>query len=195
MKKKEQLSPVVYVFGIVVLLATMYIGRVFLFPQAEKAYLNDDVESAAEDECMFDLLTQTDDFLKNNPWVKKYKWNDEDKQGVVYLDSGDSIEIRRGGCNHFSFECSKDVGSLASLKAPKEEFALKTAIGLAVKYYDKEDALLVDSLVSHQDYKVKRTDKSVYWYLNYEGYDLMEIALSHWEDIDSYSISVEYTIN
>ena len=29
--------------------------------------------------------------------MKNYKWSDEEKEGVVYLDSGDSIEVIRGG--------------------------------------------------------------------------------------------------
>ncbi|MFT6748065.1 MAG: hypothetical protein ACJAZ2_002423, partial [Glaciecola sp.] len=37
----------------------------------------------------FYLSTQTDGFLKNNPLVKNYKWNNVKKEGLVYLDSGD----------------------------------------------------------------------------------------------------------
>jgi hypothetical protein len=143
----------------------------------------------------FYLSTQTDGFLKNNPLVKNYKWNNVKKEGLVYLDSGDSIEVIRGGCNHFLFECSKDVGALDYLKSSKEEFALKTAIGMAFKLFPKDDAQLFDSLVSHQDYTVERSKDDIYWDLNYDGYVNTEISLMYWKHVGYYSVSVGYTIN
>ena len=65
MKKKERISPIAYVFGIAVMLVTMYVTKSFLFPQGKKVYSSNEGEQSAKEECMFDLSTQTDDFLKN----------------------------------------------------------------------------------------------------------------------------------
>lgn len=54
-----------------------------------------------KNDCIFDLSTQTDDFIKNIPEFSNYVWNHSTKTGVVTLDGGEKLTVKRGGCNHF----------------------------------------------------------------------------------------------
>jgi hypothetical protein len=56
-----------------------------------------------EDDCVFDLNTQTDDFLKETPKFSNYVWNNERKKATIKLDNGNTLIVTRGGCVHFSF--------------------------------------------------------------------------------------------
>lgn len=58
--------------------------------------------SFCQDDCIFDQKTQNDDFLKGNLAFKNYSWDTETKTATIPLEDGDTLEIYRGGCMHFS---------------------------------------------------------------------------------------------
>lgn len=55
------------------------------------------------EECIFDIRTQTDDFLKETPFFGKHLWNNESKTATIQIDKNTTLIITRGGCTHFSF--------------------------------------------------------------------------------------------
>lgn len=60
--------------------------------------------SATEDEeCIFDKLTQTSEFIDTVAIFKNHQWNNETKRAIIALENKDTLEIHRGGCAHFSF--------------------------------------------------------------------------------------------
>lgn len=56
-----------------------------------------------EEECVFDLVTQTDDFLKDSPFYGQHVWNEESKTAIIQLSKDETLIITRGGCLHFSY--------------------------------------------------------------------------------------------
>ncbi|MBA9077933.1 hypothetical protein [Rufibacter quisquiliarum] len=53
-------------------------------------------------ECVFDQTTQTDEFLQNIKELNGYKWDYEKRTATFVLETGDTLLISRGGCNHFA---------------------------------------------------------------------------------------------
>lgn len=53
------------------------------------------------DDCIFDQLTQTDEFLREVPELSGYKWDKESRTATLKLSNGDTLYISRGGCDHF----------------------------------------------------------------------------------------------
>ena len=52
------------------------------------------------DECVFDMKTQTSDFLNEIKEFENYLWIDSLKMAMIPLGNGDTIEVNRGGCDH-----------------------------------------------------------------------------------------------
>ncbi|MBA9079885.1 MULTISPECIES: hypothetical protein [Rufibacter] len=61
-------------------------------------------EEEAPEECVFDQETQTDEFLKDVEELKGYKWDYGKRTATFLLETGDTLQIYRGGCSHFVVE-------------------------------------------------------------------------------------------
>jgi len=59
-------------------------------------------ETGETDDCIFDQLTQTDEFLKNIKELQNYEWDYLTRTATIILDNGDTLMISRGGCYHFT---------------------------------------------------------------------------------------------
>ena len=81
----------------------------------DQAPVDDDTEEV-EDDCIFDVATQTPEFLDGIDQLKNYTWDDNSKTATIPLDNGDTVEITRGGCAHYSF--------YISLRSPSDTTAL-----------------------------------------------------------------------
>jgi len=60
-------------------------------------------EAFSEDDCIFDLATQTTEFLDTIPQLQNYTWNDTMKVAMIPQKNGDVIEISKGGCHHYGY--------------------------------------------------------------------------------------------
>lgn len=67
--------------------------------QFDNTGINVQVEDS--DDCIFDQLTQTDEFLKDIKELQNYKWNYDSRTATIILDNSDTLLITRGGCYHF----------------------------------------------------------------------------------------------
>lgn len=54
------------------------------------------------EDCIFDQATQTDEFLKNVQELKGYNWDYASRTATYILETGDTLLVTRGGCNHFT---------------------------------------------------------------------------------------------
>ena len=55
-------------------------------------------------DCVFDNNRINDDFLKENPNVYSYKWDDSIKKASVILNDGTLLNIKEWACIHYSLE-------------------------------------------------------------------------------------------
>lgn len=166
-----------------------------VFDSAEKSSARQsNIVIPVPEECMFDLATQTDEFLKTNSNVDHFEWSNKTHEGIAYMKNGDTLEVIRGGCNHFLYECSKNLFFIDQ-KDISLEAILESANRMAKDFYPKSDAQLIDSLIKTKDYIFKQEGKTKYWHLNYEGYAYIEVAFSYWDDTKHYTLSVGYMMN
>ena len=61
-----------------------------------------EVNESDEENCTFDLSTQTDEFLHNVDYFKGYVWNDFTKTATLILSTGEKLSIHKGGCDDYS---------------------------------------------------------------------------------------------
>lgn len=71
---------------------------------ASKKAVTESTQTEIEEECIFDLKTQTDSFIKNIPEFANYRWIERSKTAAIQLENGDSVYAHRGGCYHFGID-------------------------------------------------------------------------------------------
>ncbi|RIJ42554.1 hypothetical protein [Pontibacter oryzae] len=132
------------------------------------------------DDCIFDQETQTDEFLKNVSELNNYSWDNDKRTATVILETGDTLLIYRGGCNHFSvaaeFRFRKDktdysrwsnvyekVLWIANLLDKEFDYnELKQAINSKNLTYKRleetetDEVLFNDPSLQEQNYKIER---------------------------------------
>ena len=69
--------------------------------EADSGLMEAEGDSEDDADCIFDQTTQTDDFLKGISELENYKWNAEEKEATVILETNDTLLISRGGRSHF----------------------------------------------------------------------------------------------
>ncbi|GAB5558118.1 MAG: hypothetical protein SchgKO_23310 [Schleiferiaceae bacterium] len=68
-------------------------------------------------ECIFDMETQTDEFIQGVEALKNYRWDDQEKVAYVTLPDSAELIIHRGGCDHFDYSLHlKDPQDTVSFK-------------------------------------------------------------------------------
>ena len=122
------------------------------------------------DECIFDLSSQTSEFLEGITEFRNFKWDDEAKIASILLDNGDSLYVRRGGCTHF--EVAITLLTQEKKNVMDTAFWLTKAKSYADKIYDNYDKHLLDSLITHKIYK--SYDQEGNLYVAFEGHNFSE---------------------
>lgn len=105
----------------------------------------------SDDDCVFDLNTQNDDFLKGIPEFSNYSWDSEQKKATIKLDSKTTLIATRGGCTHFSF-----YGNLiqhnSELHLDDERKIFEKAVWIAEKLFHKSDSDFIKSLLNKRNF-------------------------------------------
>ncbi len=155
---------------------------------------SNEVNSESMDDCIFDQNTQTDEFLKGIKELQDYKWDSVSKTATVTLDNGDTLLIKRGGCNSFGvsaeFKIIKDTTDYSNWnnvfkkilwisKVLDTEFAFE-------KIKDEIDSNKI-SIESYKEYDVVYFSSEYLQDNHYEIYrtlneNLKTIELSHYID-------------
>ena len=106
--------------------------------QKEKSKTKKDAVTSAktelEGECIFDVKTQTDSFIRNIPEFANYHWIERKKTAAIQLENGDSIYAHRGGCHHFGVDATWIQQSDSSIH--NTVYWVEKAIWLAERIYD-----------------------------------------------------------
>jgi len=147
----------------------------------DKVIINDTagIETIAtvEDDCVFDLTTQNDDFMKEIPDYSNYTWDDESKTATVVFDNNDTIRITMGGCTHYNYYIEFITKTTDSLSIKNPGYGLKIALELAQKVFPKADHQLIDSLVTNKLYDAQLLDVQNYYSLHQDLYCDMTILM------------------
>lgn len=134
------------------------------------------IKSYIPNDCVFDTTTQNDEFLENISEFENYKWFANDKTAKVKYGN-DSIEIYKGGCDHYSTELKvkilKDTVDYSKwnnilkkiipiAKILKDEFSYNEVLkALENKNYEIESLENMQTLYFQDEY-LKQNNYSIY---------------------------------
>ncbi len=120
----------------------------------EKVYDLIVVEEQVEDEdCIFDQATQTDEFLKGIKELEGYVWNQETKTAAIRISENETLEIYRGGCDHFGLSISfKLTGKNVSY--PKDREVVFGKLLWAVKLIKEFDYELIEKDILNENFEI-----------------------------------------
>lgn len=130
------------------------------------------------DDCVFELTTQTDSFLKDIPELEDYVWIDSLKQAVILLENQETLNVTRGGCIHFRTYIELVTG-LDKTPITDIDYWIKrihkyTAL-LDNIFYDE----LADSLIASKSYDLNETDSQLYFNFHQEIFCHMSLIIEN----------------
>ena len=140
-----------------------------------------------EGDCIFDLKTQTDDFLKAIPEFSNYVWDNESKKGTVKLDNGNTLIVTHGGCSDFSFYGNLILNN-SELNLNNESEVFEKALWISKKLFDKSDFEYIKESLSNRNFDIEQVENQKYYIFQIEIYCEMTLVI---EKINKNKISIE----
>jgi hypothetical protein len=162
-------------------------------PEQENTELTDEETESElepefnEDDCVFDLNTQTDDFLKEIPEFSNYVWDNEQKKGTIKLDNGNTLIVTRGGCAHFSFYGNLTLNN-SELNLNDESKIFKKALWIAEKLFHKSDFEFIQESLKKGNFEIGQSENQKYYDFQIDRYCDMTLVV---EKLNNNQISIE----
>lgn len=119
------------------------------------------IEFIADNDCVFDQSTQTDEFLKDIPEFSNYKWNDKLKTATIELESGDTLIVKKGGCDHYGFYGNLILEN-SNLDINQNEIINRKALWIAKKLFEKSDFDFFKKSIDEKKYEIIKENKQIY---------------------------------
>ena len=146
-------------------------------------------------DCIFDQETQTDEFLKGIEELKNYSWNPKTKIATIKISDEETLEIFRGGCDHFSFEAKFIVKK--TITFPKDKSLIfSKLLWISKLIYNKSNYEIIKDCISKNKYSINDTNPSLIHInlLNSEVYNSFTIFYNA-ESTSNNTFSIEYFLN
>jgi len=140
-----------------------------------------------EDDCVFDLNTQTDDFIKEIPEFSNYVWDNEQKKATIKLDDGNTLIVTRGGCAHFSFYGNLLLNK-SELNLNDESKIFKKALWIAEKLFHKSDFEFIKESLNKRIFEIEQSENQKYYDFQIDRYCDMTLVI---EKTNNNKISIE----
>ncbi len=112
-------------------------------------------EGVLDQNCIYDLDTQTDDFLKGIPEFSNYTWNNDLKQATIILNENETMIVERGGCNHFSFYSTIQLEK-SDLTVQNQKEIFTKALWMAEKLFEVQDYNFFLTALDTGDYSIQK---------------------------------------
>ncbi|WNJ19046.1 hypothetical protein [Pontibacter sp. G13] len=137
-------------------------------------------DQGAGEDCIFDLDTQTDAFVRALPELKDYTWNDRTKTARILLQSGDSLVARRGGCDHF--------GVSGSLRLDQDEHSMQDlahwigqARWISSRLMPESDWKAFDQMIELKQYEDHSTETRIHLIFTGHNYSMWYMTVDWME--------------
>ncbi|RBP27027.1 hypothetical protein DFR65_1125 [Oceanihabitans sediminis] len=145
-----------------------------------------------EDDCVFDLNTQTDDFLKEIPEFSNYVWDNEQKKATIKLDDGNTLIVTRGGCVHFSFYGNLLLNK-SELNLNDESKIFEKALWIAEKLFHKSDFEFIKESLNKRTFEIEQSEYQKYYDFQIDRYCDMTLVIEKTNN-NQMSIEIGYYI-
>jgi len=144
-----------------------------------------------DNDCIFDIKTQTSDFIDSIPEFSNYTWNDEQKTATIALNNGDTLYASRGGCNHFGISGKLKVNKKIDLDSV--EIIIEEAKWIAKRIFSHGDYTELNTLIENENYQIDRAKDWLHLNFNHEFY--MDYSISvHRQENGTLTIEIGYYI-
>jgi hypothetical protein len=127
--------------------------------------------------CLFDQSTQTDKFLKGIKEFENYIWNQETKTANIVLSENETLEIFRGGCNHFELGV-KFIYKNEEFNIEKNKNFIKNKILWISKLIEEFDYKEINEVIKNNKISIIKENETSY-YLNFMSVELYELYSSN----------------
>ena len=149
-------------------------------------------ETSDEVECIFDQSTQTDEFLKDIKELADYSWDQETRTAEIVLNDHWGLTIKRGGCDHFSFE-AEFIHDRAINFEENKEFVFDKIKWLSNLLDDLDGEVLTECIQENKLTIEVEDNKRHIHFMDVRVYELYYMLFYTLDDSSHFSIS--YYIN
>ena len=146
-----------------------------------------------EVECIFDQSTQTDEFLKGIKELENYIWDAQTKTAEIILNDHWDLTIKRGGCDHFSFEATFTYDKFIDFEENKE-LVFDKIVWLSNLLDDLDGEILAECIKENKLTIEPEDNKRHIHFMDVRIYELYYMLFSTLEENSSY-FSISYYIN
>ena len=147
---------------------------------------------AQSEDCVFDLSTQTDEFVKNIEGVKNHTWNDEKKEAIILLENGDTLIAHRGGCNHFGISGALSIKD-KSLDYIQLDLIIEKGLWIAKNLFNEIDFNELKDKIKKEDYEIGSDDEFLFiMYFNHNYYSNYHLRAEQLRNCVSIEIGYYY---
>lgn len=144
-----------------------------------------------EDDCVFDFVSQTDEFMKDLSQFGNYEWDNQSKVATALLKNGDTLKITRGGCDHYSSYIELLGKTSDSLSLDNTEKCIAKAKQLSKVIFEEYHYQLIDSLLAHKEYELQSNEQQYYIQFNQDLYCDMTLVIEE-DQSGNFSILIGY---
>lgn len=118
--------------------------------------------------CIFDLATQTDEFIQEVPAFANYVWDPDNKLAVVVLENGEQLSITRGGCDTYvqAVELYSDLDTISWTNTAHWVKRIQECYHQIPGF----DVQMADSLLADPGTPETRSEKFTFWSWPSESY-------------------------
>ncbi len=145
-----------------------------------------------EDDCVFDLNTQTDDFLKDAGEFTNYVWDNKQKKATITLKNQNTLIVTRGGCAHFSFYGNLILNN-SQLSLNDENKIFENALWISKKLFHKSDFEFIKQLLNKRKFEIIQSENQKYYDFQIDRYCDMTLVIEKLKD-NQISIEIGYYI-
>lgn len=110
-------------------------------------------ETSEKPDCIFDVSAQNDDFLKGIGELEGYHWNPETKTAFIRISKTETLDIFRGGCDHFSMKATFSVSKDLTLEKNQKDLFDKI-IWVSSLLYNQIDSQAIKKALSEGKYSL-----------------------------------------
>ena len=134
-----------------------------------------------EDDCIFNLKTQTDEFIKHIPEFSNYVWEDSTKTGVIILENGEKLIVKRGGCYHFEIS-GQWIQKNKKHTIEEVDYWLEQGKWISKRIMTETDYSDLEQMINDKSYKMNFGDNGLYISFNNHNYSEWYLAVD-WDFI------------
>lgn len=133
--------------------------------------------SQNDEECTFDLKTQTDEFVKTVPEFSDYSWDDIRKEATIKLENGNILVAHRGGCVHFGISGELYLKGDDGISLQDLDYLFREAKWIGKRLFSDSDYKLLRESINNKTYADLSDESGTYILIPHKTYNEFSILV------------------